>query len=137
MLQNIDSQKNLEKVNMTKNKKVAMFHAIQEASSHKTKQDVILKAAQEIAGEYTAHVVYSRQSDGELDIIIFVDEFDNVADAEEKKAKLNRELPIELSDCLVSVGIAMFYAHPENEDLDLLVVHPKDGTPPFSWGDIG
>jgi hypothetical protein len=90
-------------------------------------------------GEKICYVLFARCppiEDGSEAIILYINEFEDVADAEQTKAEINRTLPKGLNDIIVVVGVAHFHANDENEDLDYLEVTPKDGSKPFMWQEM-
>lgn len=86
-------------------------------------------------GEYIAHVLFSQHQEEGQRVLLFVGEYDNQEDAEEKKALLNRSMPPSLT-MDVCVGLAHFHAHATDEELDEMIVTPKDGSDPFMWGEM-
>jgi hypothetical protein len=88
---------------------------------------------EEISGEYMCHVLYSEDVADKQRVIIFAGEFNDAADAEERKAHLNQNIPNKLSSIKICVGLAHFHAHPTDESQDFALITPKDGSQPFMW----
>jgi len=88
---------------------------------------------QENNGEYMCHVLYSEYLDNGQRVLLFAGEFSNAADAEERKAHLNQNIPNKLSGIKVCVGLAHFHAHPTDESKDCAFITPKDGSEIFMW----
>ncbi|WKJ90678.1 hypothetical protein QZJ86_00665 [Methylomonas montana] len=87
------------------------------------------------SGEFSSYVLFSQFKD-DVDgkrILIFIEESEDLAKVEERKAELNREMPVPIKDTTVSVGVATFHPHPEDEEKDYMLVTPRDGTEPFFW----
>ena len=92
----------------------------------------------EASSEHVCYVLYSDFND-DVDgkrVLIFIGEFDDEANAEQKKAELNREMPVQIRDVTAKVGLAHFHPHPEDENKDFILVTPKDGSKAFLWGQM-
>ncbi|MCQ8127485.1 hypothetical protein [Methylomonas rivi] len=90
------------------------------------------------SGEFSGYVLFSQYKD-DVDgkrILIFIEESEDLAKVEERKAELNREMPVPIKDATVSVGMATFHPHPESEEKDYMLVTPRDGTEPFFWNQM-
>ena len=82
------------------------------------------------------HVVYSKTNYDGKDLIMFIGEFADLADAEELKATLNRDAPPAIGEIGAGVGIATFHLHETDEDQDYALVTPRDGSTPFRWDEM-
>jgi hypothetical protein len=82
------------------------------------------------------YVVFSRCSLNEKQLIVFFGEYTDLADAEQIKADKNRNMPTELSEFTVTVGVASFMPHEFDEALDHIEVVPRDGSEKFKWSEM-
>ena len=48
-------------------------------------------------------------------IILFINKFDDLADAKQRKVELNREMPKTIREVSVSVRLTHFHPHPNDE----------------------
>ena len=91
---------------------------------------------QKITGEFIGYVLFSQHEEKGQRMLLFVDQFTDLADVETRKAELNRKLPAELSGVDICVGLAHFHAHDTDEEQDCSVITPKDGSAPFHWREM-
>ena len=95
--------------------------------------------AKEFSETKIGYVLFSRvipSSEDNEEVILFVGEFDDVADAEQRKAEINRTMPRNLAGTYATVGLAYFFAHEDDEDKDFIRIMPKDNSSYFAWGDM-
>lgn len=59
-----------------------------------------------------------------------------MADAEQRKVELNREMPKTIREVSVSVGLTHFHPHPNDEKKDFIQVTPKDVSEPYIWNQM-
>ena len=86
-------------------------------------------------GEFVSYVLFTRYAEGDNEAILFIGEYDANEDVEEKKAALNREMPMQTGGATAVVGKAYFHDF-DDEDKSYIEVIPKDGSAPFYWGDM-
>lgn len=86
--------------------------------------------------DHNSYVLFARYTEENGNrLILFIQEYDDVGDVEQRKAKLNRET-LKQGDMSAAVGISRFHPHPVDDSKDFSVITPKDGSEPFSWEDM-
>lgn len=83
--------------------------------------------------EKVGYVVFIRCADDQGETLLFLEEFEELVDAEEFKAQSNQKMAKDGYPIEVTVGVGHFYEDEEKEENDYILVTPRDNSKPFKW----